>query len=400
MRIVRNGTVLDKEVTYGYVGDGKLTSVLYPDAIAPCVYSYNALDQPVEMTGKGSSYEPWTGDVVKNVTYGVAGERKTMESFVGMDGATPLYSGEVREYNELVQLTKQTAMGTSLEYVYPAGDSTGRIVARKNGQKPGPAPENKEVVSYVYDSLHRLTSATSNAGWTQSYEYDGFGNMWSQTMTGGGAATPFSVTFDMNKNRIAAGNGWTYDDNGNTTAMPVPGGTAALFYDIDNRLTMWSGPGGTEQYRYLADNKRAWKKEPSGVETVYFYGAYGEKLVTYTMTAAPVALLFQSENVYFAGKLIRANGKQVTTDRLGSVVWRDGTKHDYLPYGEEMAPVTQGNVDKFGTYHRDATTGLDYADQRYFGALSGRFLTADPYEASGGASNPGSWGRYSSLVSG
>jgi RHS repeat-associated protein len=43
-----------------------------------------------------------------------------------------------------------------------------------------------------------------------------------------------------------------------------------------------------------------------------------------------------------------------------------------------MAPVTQGNVDKFGTYHRDQTTGLDYADQRYFGALSGRFLTADP----------------------
>ena len=30
------------------------------------------------------------------------------------------------------------------------------------------------------------------------------------------------------------------------------------------------------------------------------------------------------------------------------------------------------------TYYRDQTTGLDYADQRYFAGLSGRFLTADP----------------------
>jgi len=54
-------------------------------------------------------------------------------------------------------------------------------------------------------------------------------------------------------------------------------------------------------------------------------------------------------------------------------------KHDYLPYGEEMGTVTSGNVDKCGTYLRDQTSGLDYADQRYFaGTLGGRFLTADP----------------------
>jgi RHS repeat-associated protein len=60
-----------------------------------------------------------------------------------------------------------------------------------------------------------------------------------------------------------------------------------------------------------------------------------------------------------------------------------------------MDSATGGNVDKFGTYLRDQTTGLDYADQRYFaGTLSGRFLTADPYEASGGAGDPSSWNRY------
>ena len=39
-------------------------------------------------------------------------------------------------------------------------------------------------------------------------------------------------------------------------------------------------------------------------------------------------------------------------------------------------------------------TGLDYADQRWHGAGTGRFLTADPYQASGGPGEPGSWNRY------
>jgi RHS repeat-associated protein len=198
-----------------------------------------------------------------------------------------------------------------------------------------------------------------------------------------------SVNLDMLKNRINTA-GWNYDNNGNTVAMPTSGGYAALEYDADNRLTKWTGPAGEENYRYLPDNKRVWKKAPGGAETVYFYGAGGQKLITYTLQTSPVALLFQSENVYFAGKLIRANGISVVHDRLGSVVARGDssssviTKHDYLPYGEEMGTPTGGNVDKFGTYLRDQTTGLDYADQRYFaGTMGGRFLTADPYEASG-----------------
>jgi RHS repeat-associated protein len=66
-------------------------------------------------------------------------------------------------------------------------------------------------------------------------------------------------------------------------------------------------------------------------------------------------------------------------------------RHDYFPYGEERTPSI-GDRNKFGTYHRDQT-GLDYADQRYYNSTIGRFLSADPYEASGGTSEPASWGR-------
>jgi RHS repeat-associated protein len=94
--------------------------------------------------------------------------------------------------------------------------------------------------------------------------------------------------------------------------------------------------------------------------------------------------------------VIWQNGKAVVQDRLGSVMARgNGTggveTHDYFPYGEERT-ATVGDRNKFGTYHRDQT-GLDYADQRYYDSAIGRFLTSDPYEASGGAAEPGSWGR-------
>lgn len=109
------------------------------------------------------------------------------------------------------------------------------------------------------------------------------------------------------------------------------------------------------------------------METIYFYGAGGQKLVTYTVSStSPLALSMQSVNVYFGRKLIRSDGAPVVRDRLGSVVWRSGVgAKDYFPYGDEIGTASSGNVDKFGTYLRDQTTGLDYADQRYFAGTLG-----------------------------
>ena len=112
-----------------------------------------------------------------------------------------------------------------------------------------------------------------------------------------------------------------------------------------------------------------------------------------------------SVNVYFGGKLIRADGAAVVRDRLGSVVARAQnnaaavTKKDYFPYGDEIAGSTAGDVDKFGTYLRDATSGLDYADQRYFSGLQGRFLTSDPLAASAEDSDSTSWNRFNYVKS-
>ena len=66
----------------------------------------------------------------------------------------------------------------------------------------------------------------------------------------------------------------------------------------------------------------------------------------------------------------------------------------YFPYGQERPSATTDGKEKFATYFRDSETGLDYADQRYHQVGMGRFMTPDPYMASGGPNDPGSWNRY------
>lgn len=60
----------------------------------------------------------------------------------------------------------------------------------------------------------------------------------------------------------------------------------------------------------------------------------------------------------------------VGVDRLGRRRWTGDsqghvTKFPYYPYGEEYTTTAQDR-DKFGTYYRDGSTGLDYARNRYY----------------------------------
>jgi RHS repeat-associated protein len=119
---------------------------------------------------------------------------------------------------------------------------------------------------------------------------------------------------------------------------------------------------------------------------VSFYGADGERLKTYQLTGGSYTATDRS--IYFAGRLVWSQSSgSMFVDRLGSV--RNGTR--YYPYGEEQT-ATANDKDKFATYFRDNTTGLDYAVNRYYSSQQGRFTTRDPYLATLG--DPQSWNRY------
>jgi RHS repeat-associated protein len=106
----------------------------------------------------------------------------------------------------------------------------------------------------------------------------------------------------------------------------------------------------------------------------------------------------QSQNVYFAGKLISAEGNAVAVDRLGTVRWNATSGgHTYYPYGAEYS-ATLNDTEKYATYTRDTLTGLDYAMNRYYSSPWGRFMTPDRSWSSARPGNPQSWNLYAYAV--
>jgi RHS repeat-associated protein len=280
-----------------------------------------------------------------------------------------------------------------LQYVYSATQNNGqitRVVDTISG----------EAISYQYDALKRLTSANSvpNSGsnppaWTQTYQYDGFGNLTAKVLNG----TTTSIAVNAATNRLSNSG---YDANGNMTTGV--GGTFA--YDEANRIASATEvSGGTEYYGYAPDNKRIYRLKTNGQEEWTFYGAQGEKLGVYSLsggTASRFGLYANGPNsslrfnVWFAGRLIYQDQHPMIQDRLGTTRSNGWTGARYYPYGDELTSMPN-DENKFATYFRDGFTGLDYADQRYYASTYGRFTTADPFSGSAAGRDPGTWNRYS-----
>jgi RHS repeat-associated protein len=310
----------------------------------------------------------WTTDntnaaVVNNVQYGPANELLQM-TMAGI-------GTETRQYNSGLQLTHISLPQLNLTYTYDtSGHNDGKIISQTDAF-------SGEQVSYLYDSLSGLSSA-SGSGWSQSYTYDGFGNLLARNA--GGSAPGSSFAVNPATNRLSS---YTYDNNGNLL-------TVGYQYDAENRLI---SNGGGAQFFYDAQNKRVWQLISAWdnanltwnvvSELFYAYGTNGQMLGAYQArinygTAfndqGPKSLSFSlsgNARVYFGSKLIAAQ------DRLGSI-------GKYSPYGEERnSPPLADDQVKFATYTRDSATGLDYADQRYHAFALGRFMTADAHPPQG-----------------
>src|SRR5262249_45365347 len=65
-------------------------------------------------------------------------------------------------------------------------------------------------------------------------------------------------------------------------------------------------------------------------------------------------------------------------------------------YSANQYPTTliDGTTEKFTSKERDAETGLDYFQTRYFSSAQGRYTSTDPLMASAKPSNPQTWNRY------
>ena len=121
---------------------------------------------------------------------------------------------------------------------------------------------------------------------------------------------------------------------------------------------------------------------------LYFFVYNGQAIPVYFTTSDTLV----SRNLYFGGRLIQSNGQTVLTDRLGTVRANEsGARAAYYPYGEQQGGGIGDGREKFATYTREVGSGLDYAGQRYFSPVYGRFTSADRYSASAAAGDPADW---------
>ncbi len=292
------------------------------------------------------------------------------------------YLNESRQYNNLNQLTEIDTNPQS--YGYPVFMRSHFSATANNGQvmSVDDARQNGANIVYTYDALKRLTNATT-AAWTQTIGYDGFGNITSKTVppTSAEPAFPGAVS---SKNWLA---GVSYDLNGNALAVNA----FALTYDVENRLATATSGTAVESYLYDESNHRV-EKTIGSADYFYFYGPGGRLLTILQLWAGTTSLV--ANRMYFGGLLLGSAGPWVSVD-VSTMTDRLGTAESGYPYGTDIGSTSASNDQPdFATYTKDATTGFEYANQRYYSAGLGRFLTVDQYGGSARINVPQSWNRY------
>ena len=311
--------------------------------------------------------------------------------------------------NKRLQI-KQIGLGASagdtsllkLEYGYGTTDNNGSL----REQKITVSGMSSQIIqNYTYDMLNRLQSATETptgtqtASWKQTFSYDRFGNRRFNTNASNTTTLPadnavYNPQINQTNNQFTVAEGYNYDSEGNLTSNPE---NQLFTYDAENHQTQVQNTFAqtTANYYYDGIGKRI-KKVIGNQETVFVYDAFGKLVAEYT-----------------TNQTITTNGTQyLTTDALGSprvttnVAGQVASRHDYMPFGEEVNAGISGRTatqgygandkvrQQFTGYERDGESGLDYAQARYFASKHGRFTSVDPLTASASIKNPQTLNRY------
>ena len=305
-----------------------MTAQSYPLSGPQVAMSYDAMSnlssetqapcQSQDQSGNCQSYGSPAS--LASATYSFAGQLTGLNYPGG-------FGQETRSYNSLMQLTNIASSQINMTYNYSATQNNGRIVSSVDAI-------TLENVSYTYDSLNRLIAAASTGvQWSESYSYDGFGNMTGKTSTKGTAANP---QVDSTTNRARVIGDYGFDANGNWLGVPGRLNNLVNTWNVENQLVsngLLDTCSNPSTYTYDPAGKRVLQYSvsassygPSG--TLYFYGITGQRLATYHLnyvTDDPTTL--QSASMYFGGRLL------APVDRLGSVRRNRERTDRLLPVG-------------------------------------------------------------------
>ncbi|HVQ36179.1 MAG TPA: RHS repeat-associated core domain-containing protein, partial [Pyrinomonadaceae bacterium] len=243
------------------------------------------------------------------------------------------------------------------------------------------------------------------------------------------ALTANVTSYDTSTNRITTA-GTTYDAAGQTLTDAIFRGLQYQ-YNPEGRMIWSANLDGSNPATSVYDGLgQRVQTTQAGVTKSYFYDINGSVVAEYEATSNPGYGygVLKRLNVSAGGRLlavdeVQTNGTKVTSylmgDRQGSTrVLMDAagavtSRHDYLPFGEELGAGTgapgsptgmrtaaQGysvadNVrQRYADTRLDDATGLDHTLWRKLETRSGRWTTPDPYGKSLTVANPQSFNRY------
>nr|MDQ3806303.1 PKD domain-containing protein [Acidobacteriota bacterium] len=207
-----------------------------------------------------------------------------------------------------------------------------------------------------------------------------------------------TISYDPSTNRINSP-GWLYDAAGNQIRAQRPdGGWQRFVYDAAGRLTRVKDDAGntTLIYRYGASNQRLVTQEGGDASNLRTYHVWDGNSVVAEFgesNVSPSAPGWKKNYIYLAGRLLAtqepAGGggetvffhhpdhlstRLITNQATGSVA-----EQANLPFGNAMSTEsTGGTARRFTTYDRNMVSGLDYALNRHYDPLQGRFTQVDP----------------------
>ncbi len=205
------------------------------------------------------------------------------------------------------------------------------------------------------------------------------------------------VSYDQNTNRISTA-GWEYDAAGNQTRVQRADGSWQRYvYDAAGRLVKVQNDSSVTQiiHTYAASNHRLIEQvgDENFSQRTYYAWAGDSVIAEYEETqASPTTPKWVKSYVYLGGRLLATIAPSGAServeyhhpDRLGTrLVTNNQDTSSFeqvtLPFGTALDAESSGSTKRrFTSYDRSTVTGLDYAVNRHYDPLQGRFTQVDP----------------------
>jgi RHS repeat-associated protein len=206
-----------------------------------------------------------------------------------------------------------------------------------------------------------------------------------------------SVSYETGTNQINTA-GWEYDAAGNQTrAMRADGTWQRSVYDAAGRLVRITNDAGMTlvTHTYGASSHRLITQDGGDSSNQRTYSVWdGDSVIAeYEETdGAPTTPRWVKSHIYLGARLlatISPNGASELVeyqhpDRLGTRLITNSSdtsvkEQATLPFGTALdAESTGATKRRFTSYERSGLTGLDYAVNRFYDPLQGRFTQVDP----------------------